>query len=63
MFFTIISINFNISGAHFLEVSVDKLKAFREQGENYGEGKQCDNLLHLILHMYSFKVISFHDVE
>ncbi|KAG8197448.1 hypothetical protein JTE90_014930 [Oedothorax gibbosus] len=43
-------------GAYFLQHIVDKLGAlFKEEG-NYGEGKECNNMITFLSHLYNYKV-------
>uniref|UniRef100_V9KM10 Nucleolar MIF4G domain-containing protein 1 n=1 Tax=Callorhinchus milii TaxID=7868 RepID=V9KM10_CALMI len=41
-------------GAHVLEIVVKK---FDELSQHYTEGKECDNLINLVAHLYNFHVI------
>ncbi|XP_077978502.1 nucleolar MIF4G domain-containing protein 1-like [Glandiceps talaboti] len=44
-------------GAHFLQNLAKKLNDVYQQNDNYGEGKECDNVVLLFAHLYNFKVI------
>lgn len=41
-------------GAHFLETVV---RRFDEDYKNPGGGKECDNLIAIVAHMYNFQVV------
>ncbi|XP_022099083.1 nucleolar MIF4G domain-containing protein 1-like isoform X2 [Acanthaster planci] len=44
-------------GAHFIETLARRFADLYSQGENYGDGKQCDNVILLFTHLYNFRVI------
>ncbi|XP_022241733.1 nucleolar MIF4G domain-containing protein 1-like isoform X2 [Limulus polyphemus] len=43
-------------GAHFLQSLATKFNVLLNSGPDHGQGKECDNLLALIAHLYNFKV-------
>ncbi|GFY79365.1 nucleolar MIF4G domain-containing protein 1 [Trichonephila inaurata madagascariensis] len=43
-------------GAYFLQNIVQKLGTLFKDSNNYGEGKECNNLLIFLSHLYNFKV-------
>ncbi|KAG1656332.1 Nucleolar MIF4G domain-containing protein 1 [Nymphon striatum] len=44
-------------GAFVVQAIADRFNALLSENENHGEGKECDNLLHLLAQIYNFKVI------
>lgn len=44
------------TGAYFLQHIVEKLgTVFKSEG-NYGEGKECNNMITFLAHLYNYKV-------
>ncbi|XP_076349101.1 nucleolar MIF4G domain-containing protein 1 homolog [Tachypleus tridentatus] len=43
-------------GAHFLQSLATKFNILLNSGPDHGQGKECDNLLALMAHLYNFKV-------
>ncbi|XP_042902712.1 nucleolar MIF4G domain-containing protein 1 [Parasteatoda tepidariorum] len=43
-------------GAFFLQKIVERLDVLLKSSENYGEGKECNNLIVFLSHLYNFKV-------
>ncbi|GIY02475.1 nucleolar MIF4G domain-containing protein 1 [Caerostris darwini] len=43
-------------GAYFLQHIVEKLGTLLKSSDNYGEGKECNNVLTFLSHLYNFKV-------
>ncbi|XP_014669314.1 PREDICTED: nucleolar MIF4G domain-containing protein 1-like [Priapulus caudatus] len=44
-------------GAYFLQMLAKRFDELYSQGENYGQGKECDNVLTLFANLYNFKVV------